>query len=424
MSSNTKQSIYNIFIPHKEEFIIFNTLSGALGKFDKDFYKRYNSNSLNQTEVEILLKKGILIPEDFDERKKIYLDRINGIKKSNFKNFRIWTTSGCNANCYYCFEKGIQTTTMTLQTAQDTISFIKNRLHDNDNLRLEWFGGEPLLNTRIIDCISYEIKKICADKKCKLECLLITNGSLVTQEVANKIKNEWNIGLVQITLDGYGEYYNRAKNYNNPTKYNFNVIINSIKWLLDTGIKVTIRMNYDTTNYESLSTLIEFLHIKFLGYSNISYYVYPIWSSENFISSTVADGNFIKLVELLVKNGMGSIRKIARLNYKNNACQSWNENTFTILPDGKISKCCETYNNIIGDIYNGIVDTETFEFWTNPALEEKCNNCTYLPICQGGCKASYFNSMPQCFALKPIIGEFLKWYVDYLDSTTAGHSYN
>ena len=180
-------------------------------------------------------------------------------------------------------------------------------------------------------------------------------------------------------------------------------------------------MNYDTTNFESLYSLIEFLHVKFLGYSNISYYVYPIWSSENFISTTEADGNFIKLVELLIKNKMGSIRRIVRLNYKKNACQSWNENTFTILPDGKISKCCETYDRIIGDILNGITDKQTFEFWTNPEIDEKCYNCIYLPICQGGCKAAYFNKMPQCFALKPIINEFLKWYVDFLDTNTVAN---
>lgn len=422
MALNIKQSLYNIFVPHKEEIIIFNALSGALGKFDKDFYERFNSNSLNQSEIDILIKKGILIPADYDERKKMYLDRINGIKKSNFKNFRIWTTSGCNANCYYCFEKGVQATTMNLQTARDTINFIKSRLNDDDFLRLEWFGGEPLLNTKIIDYISSEIQKICTDKRCKLESLLITNGSLITQKVADKIRNEWHIDLIQITLDGFEEYYNRAKNYNDPIKYNFNGVIDSIKLLLDAGIKVTIRMNYDTTNYESLSNLIDFLHIKFLGYRNISYYVYPIWSSDNFISTTKADGNFIKLVELLVKYKMGSIRKIVRLNYKKNACQSWNENTFTILPDGNISKCCETYNKIIGDIHNGIIDKQAFEFWTNPELEEKCIDCIFLPICQGGCKAAYYNQMPQCFALKPIIGEFLKWYVDFMDATTAANN--
>lgn len=422
MSLNIKQSNYNIFVPHKEEIIIFNTFSGALGKFDKDFYERYKNNCLNQSEIEILTKKGILIPANFDERKKLYLDRIDGIKKSNFKNFRIWTTSGCNANCYYCFEKGIHPTTMTLQTAQNTINFIEGKLNDNDFLRLEWFGGEPLLNTRIIDYVSSKIKKICTEKKCTLESLLITNGSLITQEVAIKIKNEWGIGLVQITLDGFGECYNKAKNYNDPIKYNFNRVIESIKLLLDTGVKVTIRMNYDTTNYESLTNLINFLHIKFLTYNNISYYVYPIWSSENFISKTEADGNFIRLVELLVENNMGAIRKIVRLNYKKNACQSWNENTFTILPDGKISKCCETFNKIIGDIHNGIKDKQAFEFWTNPELEEKCNNCIYLPICQGGCKAAYFNKMPQCFALKPILAEFLKWYVDYMDAKVSIHN--
>lgn len=418
---NYKKSKYNIFVPYKNGTIVFNCLSGAIGNFDDDTLTRYENENLNEKEIEILLQKGILIDKDYNELDKINCDRCDGIKGNNFKHFRIWPTSACNARCYYCFEKGIIHENMSLETAEKVVKFIDDRLNNNDILKIEWFGGEPLLKTDIIDFIYDKLKKICKDKNCSLYSSIISNGSLVDEKLAYKMKNEWEIGRIQITLDGYEKEYNDAKNYCNPKKYNFKTVINSIKYLANQGMHVTIRMNYDTSNYESLCKLINYLHDELIDYKNISYYVYPLWSSieENaegsFSSNAQADDNLLKLFELLVKNKMGSVSNIARLNYKQHSCQAWSENSLTILPDGKISKCCESYNQTLGDVDNGITNKESYKFWVNPNLDEKCIECVYLPLCQGGCKASHFSRMPQCIAYKPIFTDILKWYVDHLE---------
>ena len=144
-----KKSRFNIFVAcDNGDIIIFNTLTGALGKFDQSTLKRYNENQLSESEINLLVQKGILIPEDFDEMQKINDDRLFGINNEKTKHYRIWPTSSCNARCYYCFEKGIKTTTMTHEVADTLIKSIYNTLNENDTLKLEWFGGEPLLNMK------------------------------------------------------------------------------------------------------------------------------------------------------------------------------------------------------------------------------------------------------------------------------------
>lgn len=418
-----KKSKFNIFVKNDDQdTIVFNALTGALGKFTPQTFERFEQNNLASDQVEMLLKKGILVDADIDELDKINQDRIEGINNDKLKHFRIWPTSACNARCYYCFEKGIKPTTMTQDISADVVKFIDSRLCQGDKLKVEWFGGEPLLNTKAIEHIFLSLKEICEKKNCEFHSSIISNGSLVDQELAKKMKHHWNIELVQITLDGFGEDYNKAKNYCNPKIYNFDNVIKSVKYLANEGLHVTIRMNYDTTNFDSLAKLINFLHDELKDYKNISYYVYPVWSSidesenNNFVSTTQADTNLLKLYDLLVANNMGTVRKIARLNYKKHACQAWGKNSLTILPDGKISKCCESYQQILGDIWSGITETKLYDFWTNAKLEDRCSNCQFLPLCQGGCKASYFSRMPQCFMLKPIFNQFLKWYVKHLDN--------
>ena len=143
-----------------EEDIIFNTFSGAIGRFRKETLERFNNDNLTDEEIKTLLDEGVLISEDFDEMEKINTDRIEGINNSNYKHYRIWPTSACNARCYYCFEKGIKYQTMTKEVADAVINFIAGRLNEGDTLKVEWFGGEPLLNPDIIDYIFTALKKI------------------------------------------------------------------------------------------------------------------------------------------------------------------------------------------------------------------------------------------------------------------------
>ena len=151
---NYSKSKYNIFVPYNEsEFIIYNSLSGSIGKFDLETYKRYKENQLKESEIDKLLEKGILIPDSFDELNKIHNDRLCGILNDTIKHYRIWPTSACNAKCYYCFEKGVKQESMSKDVADATINFIERGVSNKDTIKIEWFGGEPLLNIDIIDYV-------------------------------------------------------------------------------------------------------------------------------------------------------------------------------------------------------------------------------------------------------------------------------
>lgn len=417
---NVKKSRYNIFVPLENgKFIVFNSLSGAIGIFDTDTMERFSKNDLTDDEMHVLVCKGILISGTTNELNIINHDRVNGIFSNN-RNFRIWSTSACNARCYYCFEKGIVSSDMTEKTADALIDFISKLTNDGDTVSIEWFGGEPLMNVAIIDYISKKISSIFEQKKIHWGASLISNGSLLTSDIIKKMREIWNISRIQITLDGYGEDYNRVKNYMNSSAFNFEKIIHNIRMLLDNEIHVSIRMNYDTVNYETLKELIRFLAKEFYQEQNISYYVYPVWNAlgdckNGFTTTTEADLQLIDLLEDLVTNKMARAKNLVRLYYKKYQCASCGINNYSILPNGDILKCSEAFNCIVGNVYLGITDEIATAKWTDPGLDEECVYCSYLPLCQGGCHASRVTDMPRCIAFKKIIPELLKWYVAHED---------
>ena len=110
------------------------------------------------------------------------------------------------------------------------------------------------------------------------------------------------------------------------------------------------------------------------------------------------------------------MKKLIGIRYKKYQCYARKESTCSILPNGDITKCAETYNQVIGNIYDGITDKELYNEWTSKELSPECIDCKYLPLCNDGCKASRYNNMDMCIPTKNIIKELIKWYVGKLDS--------
>lgn len=59
--------------------IIFDTLSGVIGLFEDNLMERYNSLNLLQEELSILLRKGIIVLNNYNESLKVNNDRRQGI---------------------------------------------------------------------------------------------------------------------------------------------------------------------------------------------------------------------------------------------------------------------------------------------------------------------------------------------------------
>lgn len=419
-----KKSKYNIFVPTDSGTIIFNSLTGSIGIFDEEAMNRYETNTCTQEEETLLLKKGVFIDENFDEWQKMTDDRVKGIQDFSTKYVRIWTTSDCNARCYYCYEKGIKAEWMSEKTADQVVVFIDNLVEKGNTLYIEWFGGEPLMNSPIIDYIMENLQQVIDAKNLKVESKIITNGSFITDEIAEKMATTWNTKMVQVTLDGAFDKYNRVKNYKPDNHSSFEKVIENIHKLANKDIKVAIRMNYNMQNRNDLEELVDFIVEEFKGEKHIYAYVYPIWDCLNsneehrFQSKAQADDGYIFLLKKLVALGMGNVRDIARLNYRAHQCRSCTEFGYSVFPDGQIGKCSETFVQKIGDIWNGVTDKETEAIWTSTEVDDGCRDCQMMPLCQGGCRSAKFTAMQRCYVNKDILPELLKWYVETLKSKT------
>lgn len=299
-----------------------------------------------------LYKFYFLVPDDFEElkiidevrehfkpvRDKTWLDHPN--------SFTILTTSKCNARCSYCYEMHTKKKHhMTEETAYKIVKYITSVAPKNQQLKIHWFGGEPLFNKKVIDIIINGIRQAGFN----YYCTFTSNGYLFDEETVQQAKNIWNTQFAQITIDGTESVYNKTKNYIYKNVNPYKKVLYNISNLLNNGIAVSVRMNIDNFNGENLQELVKELHSKFGNHPKLQFYCYPVFENA-FYSRTEEerDGVFEKLYALeKVMEELGYYRGDGFRPYLASIqCMADSGGSVMISPDGDLGTCehCTDYD--------------------------------------------------------------------------------
>lgn len=386
-----KKTEYLSVIKCIEGYALLNTLTCELLYLDDNEYEMFEDESLGINEKAYLVEHNYYVTIDCQE--KIFANQIFNVienlektyKKKKISFFVILTTTGCNARCFYCFEKGAKISTMTPQTAEDVAAFIiKNAAK---NITIQWFGGEPLINTNVIDKISKKLNDANIDYK----STMVSNGYLFDTKMINKAKELWKLDKVQITLDGTEEVYNKIKNYvykedNSP----FKRVLNNIEILLESDIRVSIRLNIDEHNADDLFALSEILVKKFRKFPKCYIYPCPLFDCSLQGASAVHNRDrhttiekTMALRDFLSKNmPTPAIERLAG-EFKLPSCMANSDSATMIVPDGHLGKCEHFIDrDFYGSIYSDDYDIEKIIRYKERAIvSDECKACKYYVQC-------------------------------------------
>ena len=136
-------------------------------------------------------------------------------KKSFLKDFTslhmVVVTLRCNQRCDYCHASSQSQRAkgwdMDKRTAINVVRTIMSS--PSPTIKIEFQGGEPLLNFDIVKVIVNEAKKINKKIRKNLSFVICTNLTLIDEEILNYLKKE-DI-LVSTSLDGPEEIHNRHR---------------------------------------------------------------------------------------------------------------------------------------------------------------------------------------------------------------------
>ena len=294
--------------------------------------------------------------------------------------FHIFTTLDCNARCFYCFEKRMPGSNMTMKTAARLIEYMQEQ-SDGEIIKIVWFGGEPLINYQIIDFITDGLR----EKGLEFESEMISNALLFDSNLIMKAKKYWNIKRVQITLDGTRHVYRKVKAYLTDITDPFDRVLQNIKNLLKAEIKVSIRLNVGLHNYNDMRELVRFLCEEFKDENNLYIYTSPLIEIHKYREEKkVFMYDILDELDSKLKSCFAKNKKIEfSRRILNQFCMATGREAVTILPDGKIGPCENITNGVLlGDIYTNELNVKAKQdFGRRFYREDKCRLCPLYPNC-------------------------------------------
>lgn len=396
-----KESQYNTLIDEKDDkVLLFNTNNKALAWLSKSVYKYIHEGTCieNNNQFDELIKLGFLVDINRDEYGEIEFEKNSFLFNKNPKTigFVIAPTLSCNMHCEYCFENKMdRTLSMSLDTAERVIDFIKRQTKDNKEAKkmwIRWFGGEPSLKIDIIRYISEELISFCKDEDIEYSSMIISNGLLMNEGVARELYDKYHVIRAQITVDGLAKTYSKIRGVTTEV---FNQVISNIVDMSQ-FLHVIIRINISNDNKDEIRDLMFYILEKTnCKKDNIWIYIentrsFSFNRNDNLVSKTECEDTKEEIIKELV--GRGYIDCLLHYLPQRNlfSCSAMQMMTATIGPDGKLYRCDNCMSNsdwVIGDCEKGFYRNSADRQFIFREYREKCKRCNLLPICGGGCNA-------------------------------------
>ena len=371
----------------EEGLLLYNTMSMAMAIVTHE-------EAQNLSAVEGLIENWFLVPEDHDDKKfcklfkygfKMMQKRPKGIRK-----YTVVTTTGCNARCAYCFEKGTKPVNMTTETAEKVARYIMTHRGEYEKVQIDWFGGEPLYNFKVMDRICTRL----IEHDVEFFSRITTNGYLFSEKMVEKAVQLWHLNYALITIDGTEQNYNRIKAYIHRNESNpFQRVLNNIGLLLNAGIKVQVRLHVNKDNGQDLHDLITILADRFKDTGLLSLqilYLFELFGPEARILSPEERTMLIHEIQRLKDYGYQlGISKPQKLSKKSDffRCMVDSEDAVMIVPDGHLGLC----EHHLEDRFFGHIDNDE---WNQEVLKQSREYCDEIPECD---TCVYY---PRCYRLK------------------------
>lgn len=341
-----------------------------------------------------------------------YIDNIPdiepGAKSDNGYVSRIMLciSNDCNLRCKYCYASGgsygVQRGLMTRETADLFVDFCKRNFKKID--KIIFFGGEPLLNYKLIDyiCTRFEVEQFGLYPKFGI----ITNGTIMTSGVLAVLKKH--IKFITVSVDGPESVNDINRVFENGSG-SFSKIISFISAIKH---NTDIEIHYEATfteehvrqgfNYETLTAVLndvtgisgDVVAESSMKADFLLDYLNGI-TKDNMLSSNFGNmpSDFWPVFNTIIRRRKEDMCGIGR-------------DSFSVTYDGKIYLCHITNNAskcLVQSIADDVDYTDNPFYHKDFADNEKCRDCWGKNIC-GSCPVvRFYNADNGDFGREPRI---------------------
>jgi uncharacterized protein len=398
-------SRFNFLTPDDDgTLLLYNSYAGAFARIPKSetaTVQNAMSDGIQGLPTGILAEltlNGFFVPLGTDESRLADELHATQFKQMDVLQLVLMPNENCNFRCKYC-SQSFARNLMSREVIEGVVRHVQSRVNDLTDLRIGWFGGEPLTAPKIIEEISTRLQQICVEHDIEYSSSITTNGYLLTPEVARMLFRA-EVRRFQITLDGVEEQHDGLRVLASGQKGTFKQILSNLTMMRDTEelFQVVIRVNFNPQTIPSMDQFIVDLEEEFGADGRFCLDFHPVgkWGGPNDSQLQVCgleDGRYysLELARKASEKGFDTVALREQLKPFGSRCYAANPHSFVVGSDGTVYKCTVAFEdprNQVGRITEDgqlIIDQEKHALWIASGEEKDsgCQSCSFRPSCQG-----------------------------------------
>lgn len=364
---------------------------------------KYSLKELEQAYEEIysLYKSDLIFSTDE------YDQFAHMMKPAPVKAMCLHIAHDCNLRCKYCFAStgdfGVGRKLLDFEIGKKAIDFLLKNSDKRRNLELDFFGGEPLMNMKVVkQLVEYARSKEKEYNK-NFRFTMTTNGTLLNDETTDFLNDE--MSNIVLSIDGRKEVNDRLRPSSND-KGSYDIIMPKYQKLVEKRGHDQYYVRGTFTKY-NLDFANDVIHLNELGFDQIS--VEPVVSEPDkdyalsFDDLPTIFNEYEKLAYHVIdthKNGkpfnffhfMLDLEQGPCAIKRLRGCGCGNEYV-AITPDGDIYPCHQFVGMTdykMGSLNDNSFNDEMKKDFANSTVYTKsdCSSCWAKFYCSGGCNAN------------------------------------
>jgi len=355
-------------------------------------------------EIKELKEAGLLFTPD------VYREYLpHWEKKSVIKALCLHISHDCNLRCKYCFAStgsfGGSRAMMSPEVGKRAIDFVIRESGNRQNIEIDFFGGEPLMNFDTVKEIVNYARSREAETGKKFHFTLTTNALLLDDEKMEYINNT--MDNIVLSIDGREEINDKMR-LRADGRGSYHSILPKIQ-------KMARMRNQDryyvrgTFTRENLDFSKDVLHLADLGFRQIS--IEPVVAGED-VDFSIREEDLPVIYKEYEKLAKAYVERYNTDNWFNffhfmidldqgpcaakriSGCGSGHEYV-AVTPEGDIYPCHQFVGQQefkMGNVLTGNLDRNmAAEFSkSNIYTREECSKCWARFYCSGGCAANAY----------------------------------
>ena len=403
---------------------ILSVLKDHLNRCSKltDFKNILNNHNIKNSNelVEKLLSGGFIIgPEQSANAElKNAVRQFEHLPKIDL--IYIFLGFGCNLSCDYCMigpSNNQDFNKFRIDEFSNTLDYIvSNYSNPEETLRFLFYGGEPLLYFETLKKVKTLIEK--SLKKKKLEFAIVSNGTLITDEIAEWLSN--NKFLVGLSIDGMPEIHDKYRKYKEGNG-SYNDVKSGFFKLRSYGCEPSISCTISDCSMQSfldnLKFIIQDFNPKSIGFNPM---VTPADRkdyfgdkySEKFAKYSYIGWKYLRDAGVYEDKCMRIIECLSDFRIRYNDCGACG-NQLVVLPNGDLTIChalAKDPKYIFNKEKWSVELSNALNEWSqrSPLKMEECKDCIAIGVCGGGCPYRSLNEYHSIWEIDKQHCEFSK----------------